>query len=76
MEEESKAYKTEGFMQTLQWTLQQKWELSQTLFCTATLRFVSPFVFTIWPSTNGHLTDKSHVEYRASDNQEGKTAQE
>lgn len=45
------------------------------LFPIATIRFVSPFISTICPSADGHLIDKSHVEYRVSDNQESKTAQ-
>lgn len=45
------------------------------LFPIAALRFVSPFIFTICPSADGHLIDESHVEYRASYNPERKTAQ-
>lgn len=37
--------------------------------------FVSPFMFSICPSTDEHLIDKSSTECRASNNQESKTPQ-
>lgn len=60
MEEESKAYRIEGFMQTYQWSLYQ----SQSLFPIATLSFVSLFIFNICAHADGHLIDKCHIEHR------------
>lgn len=39
------------------------------------LQFVSTFMFSICPSTDEHLIDKSYIECRTSNNQEIKTAQ-